>query len=241
MLHLHDHSWLRSAQRSRLHAAAHCTASCSQLLKAIRSAGQDQVTLIEWPWQAFPTPCLAAPSHGPLQALVPRHPRQDSGLLALKAAIAQLPANSLELTVLDGTPTPSPAGEQRWGGCSVHWRGQPHRSELGALLHSYLWIESSLTSGDDPALAREVLSAGLTVCASDASTTAELLSDGNQGSLLSSRQPSQWTRQLHDALEPSAPPAPLLQFPAAQPSLASVLEQLHQQIQPGLSTESRYC
>ena len=188
----------------------------------------------------LPQPVPGCPKPCPLQALVPRHPRQDSGLPALKAAIAQL----RQQPGADGAGWNADAqssGRAALGGCSVHWRGQPHRSELGALLHSHhLWIESSLTSGDDPALAREVLSAGLTVCASDASTRAELLSEGNQGSLLSSQQPSQWTRQLRDALEPSAQPAPLLQFPAAQPSLASVLEHLHQQIQPGL-TESRYC
>ena len=159
-------------------------------------------------------------------------PPQDAGLLALKAAIEQLPPDSLELTVLDGTPTPIQPGEQRWGGCRVRWRDLPHRAELYELLQTHtLWLEPTLGGGDDPALAREVLSAGLEVLASDASATAELLKRHKH---------TDWPSQLRWALGQSDPPLPLLQFPGTRPDLARFLSRSISR-SAWANAESRYC
>ena len=114
----------------------------------------------------------------------------------------------------------------------MRWRSQPNRAELGALLQTHsLWLEPALGGGDDPALAREILSAGLQVLATDASATAELLKRHKR---------TDWLSQLRGALGESDPPLPLLQFPGTRPGLATVLEQIHQRIKPGLTAESRY-
>ena len=114
----------------------------------------------------------------------------------------------------------------------MRWRDLPNRAELCELLQTHsLWLEPALGGGDDPALAREVLSAGLQVLASDASATAELLKRQKR---------TDWPSQLRGALGQSDPPLPLLQFPATRPDLATVLEQIHRQIRPGLTAESRY-
>ena len=226
LVHIHDRSWLQPSRRGRLQRAAQMhPRNCW----SARSAGQRSLTLIEWPWQAF-RHRRGTPTSSPLRA--PCHAtQQDTGLLALKAAIEQLPPDSLELTVLDGTPTPIQPGEQRWGGCRVRWRDLPHRAELYELLQTHtLWLEPTLGGGDDPALAREVLSAGLEVLASDASATAELLKRHKH---------TDWPSQLRWALGQSDPPLPLLQFPGTRPGLATVLEQIHQRIKPELTAESR--
>lgn len=230
LLHLHDHSWCAVEQHTRLTKAAGCSASSLLLLKAAQAAGQSAVVLIDGPWHAIPVH-RNQPSNGPVRTLVPRTGTQDSGLLALKQAIHTLPDNALELTVVDLSPEPIQAPVQRWGACTVHWSSAVHRPELIALLHSHnLWIEPTLNGGDDPALAREVLSAGLWMLASDASAAAEYLQDGRQGTLLSCRDRSSWSQQLAHTIRQRPQPQPLLQFPATQPDLANVLEDWHRQL-----------
>jgi len=230
VLHLHDGSWLKPAQQTRLQRAAYCTASSRQLQEASRAAGQTNVTLIAWPWQAFPTQ-QRPKQDGPLRALVPHHRGHESGLLALKAAIKQLPPQTLEFTVLDDAPAPIQPCHQRWGACDVHWCSALTRTDLEELLASHqVWIEPTLSGGDDPALAKEVLSAGLWLLASDASATAELLNNGPFGTRLQCERRSEWPLQLQQLQGNEHPPAPLLQFPATQPNLTDVLESLHKRL-----------
>jgi len=230
VLHLHDGSWLKAEHRTRLQRAACCTASSHQLQEASRAAGLTNVTVIAWPWRAFPTQ-ERPKQDGPLRALVPHHRGHESGLLALKAAIKQLPPQALEFTVLDDAPAPIQPCHQRWGACDVHWCSALTRTDLEELLASHqVWIEPTLSGGDDPALAKEVLSAGLWLLASDASATAELLNNGPFGSLLLCQKRSDWPQQLLRLQRHDHPQAPLLQFPATQPNLTEVLESLHKQL-----------
>ena len=227
LLHLYDSRWLESSQRRRLQQAAACTATSARLREATIAAGQNKVTLVQWPWQAFPT-AKSRPNNGPVRALVQRHQSHESGLLALKTAVALLPENAMELTVLDDSPTSMQIDDQRWGNCSVHWRSKINRAELAELMNTHqLWIEPSLSGGDDPALAKEVLSAGLWMLASDASASAELLADGLQGALLKSQHCSNWADQLEHTIQQRPQPDPLLHFPSTQPQLAKVLETMH--------------
>ena len=230
VLHLHDGSWLKAEQQTRLQRAACCTASSHQLQQASRAAGLTNVTVIAWPWRAFPTQ-ERPKQDGPLRALVPHHRGHESGLLALKAAIKQLPPQALEFTVLDDAPAPIQPRRQRWGGCDVHWCSALTRPDLAELLASHqVWIEPTLSGGDDLALAKEVLSAGLWLLASDASATAELLKNNRFGTRLHCQQRSDWPQQLLRLQGHDHPPAPLLQFPATQPNLTDVLESLHKRL-----------
>ena len=230
VLHLHDGSWLKAEHQTRLQRAACCTASSHQLQQASRAAGLTNVTVIAWPWQAFPTQ-RHPKQDGPLRALVPHHRGHASGLLALKAAIQQLPPQELEFTVLDDAPAPNQPRHQRWGDCDVHWCSAQTRTDLAELLARHqVWIEPTLSGGDDLALAKEVLSAGLWLLASDASATAELLNNGPFGTRLQSQQRSDWPQQLLRLQGHDHPPAPLLQFPATQPNLTDVLESLHKRL-----------
>ena len=162
---------------------------------------------------------------------MPHHHGHASGLLALKAAIQQLPPQALEFTVLDDAPEPIQPRRQRWGACEVRWCSALTRTDLSELLTSHqVWIEPTLSGGDDPALAKEVLSAGLWLLASDATATAELLKNNRFGTRLHCQQRSDWHQQLHQLLQHDHPPAPLLQFPATQPNLTDVLESLHKRL-----------
>ena len=230
VLHLHNGSWLKAENQTRLQRAACCTASSHQLHEAICATGQTNVTVIAWPWQAFPTQ-ERPKQDGPLRALVPHHRGHASGLLALKAAIQQLPPQALEFTVLDDAPAPIQPRHQRWGGCDVHWCSALTRTDLAELLASHqVWIEPTLSGGDDLALAKEVLSAGLWLLASDASATAELLNNGLFGTRLQCERRSEWPLQLLRLQGHDHPPAPLLQFPATQPNLTEILESLHKRL-----------
>ncbi|MEL0265266.1 MAG: hypothetical protein VW938_08725, partial [Synechococcus sp.] len=128
-------------------------------------------------------------------------------------------------------PAPIQPRRQRWGGCDVHWCSALTRPDLAELLASHqVWIEPTLSGGDDLALAKEVLSAGLWLLASDASATAELLNNGPFGTRLQCQQRSDWPQQLQQLQRNEHPPAPLLQFPATQPNLTDVLESLHKRL-----------
>ena len=228
LLHLQDQSWCAPEQHTRLRKAAGCSASSLQLLKAAKAAGQASVELIQWPWQAIPLD-PDRPANAPVRALVLRTGDHDSGLLALQQAIQTLPKNSLKLTVLDISQEPVQDPAQPWGACTVNWHSGIDRHQLIEQLKSHsLWIEPTLNGGDDPALAREVLSAGLWMLASETSAAAELLQDGHQGVLLSCQDRSSWSQHLINTIRQRPKPQPLLQFPATQPGLASVLEDWHQ-------------
>ena len=230
LLHLQDHSWCAPEQQNRLKNAAGCSVSSDQLLMAAKAAGQSTVKLIQWPWRAIPLH-LDQPANTPMRALVLRTGDQDSGLLALKQAVQRLPKDSLELTLLDISQEPVQDQSKPWGACTVDWHSGVDRHQLIEQLKSHsLWIEPTLNGGDDPALAREVLSAGLWMLASEGSATAELLEDGHQGALLSCQDRSNWSQQLADTIRQRPQPQPLLQFPATQPDLGRVLENLHRRL-----------
>ena len=230
LLHLQDHRWCAPEQHTRLMKAAACSASSLQLLKAAKAAGQATLELIQWPWQAIPLH-RDQPANAPMRALVLRTGDHDNGLLALKQAVQTLAKNSLELTVLDISQEPVQDPAEPWGACTVNWHSGIDRHQLIEQLKSHrLWIEPTLNGGDDPALAREVLSAGLWMLASEGSAAAELLHNGHQGARLPCRDRSSWSQHLSTTIRTVPQPQPLLQFPATQPDLASILEELHRRL-----------
>jgi hypothetical protein len=141
------------------------------------------------------------------------------------------PKAMLALTVIDSSRPTHHQSTQEWNGCSITWLGAMDRAAFSSLLQSQtVWIEPTLVGGDDPALAKEVLSAGLWMLATDRSAAADVIQAGRNGEVISSTEHSNWSKALLQLCRQHPNSQPLMQFPKVEPSLTEQLEQLHQRI-----------
>ena len=155
----------------------------------------------------------------------------ESGFVALKDAVMRCPKAMLTLTVIDSSQPAHHQSSQQWNGCSITWLGAIDRAAFSTLLHSQAaWFEPTLVGDDDPALAKEVLSAGLWMLATDCSAAADVLQAARNGDVISSTEHSNWSRVLLRLCRQRPEPEPLIHFPRIQPSLSAQLEQLHHRL-----------
>ena len=155
----------------------------------------------------------------------------ESGFVALNDAVMRCPKAMLALTVIDSSKPAHHQSSQKWNGCSITWLGAMDQAAFSSLLQSQaVWIEPTLVGGDDPALAKEVLSAGLWMLATDRSAAADVIQAGRNGEVISSTEHSNWSRALLQLCRQRPNSQPLMQFPKLEPSLTEQLEQLHQRV-----------
>jgi hypothetical protein len=230
VLHLQQPFWLEAAQRHLLHQACCYTANSPRLLAKAAEMGFTSTALLEGPWRAMAA-SPKTPADQPLRMVCLLNGPGESGLIALKEAVMRCPKAMLALTVIDSSRPTHHQSTQEWNGCSITWLGAMDRASFSTLLQSQaVWIEPTLVGGDDPALAKEVLSAGLWMLATDRSAAADVIQAGRNGEVISSTEHSNWSRALLQLCRQHPNSQPLMQFPKVEPSLTEQLEQLHQRI-----------
>jgi len=230
VLHLQQPFWLDEAQHHLIHQACYCTANSPRLMAIAAEMGFTSTALLEGPWYALPASPKTAANH-PLRVICLLDRHGESGLIALKDAVMRCPKALLVLTVIDSSRPAHHQSTQQWNGCSITWLGAMDRAAFSTLLHSQAaWFEPTLVGGDDPALAKEVLSAGLWMLATDRSAAADVIQAGRNGEVISSTEHSNWSRALLQLCRQRPNSQPLMQFPKLEPSLTEQLEQLHQRI-----------
>mgnify|MGYP001971328132 CR=1 FL=1 len=230
VLHLQQTFWLQADHNHQLHQASCCTANSPRLFAKAVERGMTSTTLLEGPWRALAaSPRTPADQPLPMICLLDGH--GESGLIALKDAVMRCPEAMLALTVIDSSRPAHHQSIQQWNGCSITWLGAMDRAAFSTLLQSQAaWFEPTLVGGDDPALAKEVLSAGLWMLATDCSAAADVLQAGRNGDVISSTEHSNWNRVLLQLCRQRPEPEPLIHFPRIEPSLTAQLEQLHHRL-----------
>jgi hypothetical protein len=228
VLHLQQPFWLEAAKNHLLHQACCCTANSPRLLAKAVEMGVPSTTLLEGPWRALPT-SPKTPANQPLRVICLLDGHGESGLIALKDAVMRCPKALLALTVIDSSRPAHHQSTQQWNGSSITWLGAMDRDAFSILLQSQaVWFEPTLIGGDDPALAKEVLSAGLWMLATDCSAAADVIQAGRNGDMISSIEHSNWSKALLQLCRQRPNSQPLMQFPKLEPSITEQLEQLHQ-------------
>jgi hypothetical protein len=239
VLHLQQTFWLEATQHHLLHQACFCTANSPRLMAVAAGMGMSSTTLLEGPWRAMAA-APKTPADQPLPMICLLDGHGESGLIALKDAVMRCPKAMLALTVIDSSQPAHHQSTQQWNGCSITWLGAMDRAAFCTLLNSQaVWIEPTQVGGDDPALAKEVLSAGLWMLATDRSAAADVIQAGRNGDVLSSTEHSNWSKALLHLCHQRPKPEPLIHFPRIQPSLSAQLEQLHHRLGLQQATSKR--